>query len=64
LAGYNQEYYGYNTTQAQKTGIISSTLPYLSITSGGAKAFGGDSSYATRSYFGRINYAFKDRYII
>ncbi len=64
LAGYNQEYYGYNTTQAQKPGVISSTLPYLSVTSGNAKAFGGDSSYATRSYFGRINYTFKDRYII
>lgn len=64
LAGYNQESYGYNTTQARKTGVISPTLPYLSITSGSATAFGGDSSYATRSYFGRINYTFKDRYII
>lgn len=64
LAGYNQENYSYTTTKAQKVGLISPSLPYLNLTSGTAQAFGADTSYATRSFFGRINYTFNDRYII
>lgn len=64
LAGYNQENYSYTTTKAQKVGLISPSLPYLNLTSGTAQAFGADTSYATRSFFGRINYTFNERYII
>lgn len=64
LAGYNQENYSYTTTKAQKMGLISPSLPYISLTSGIAQAFGADTSYATRSFFGRINYTLRDRYII
>ncbi|MGG7664630.1 SusC/RagA family TonB-linked outer membrane protein [Dyadobacter sp. BHUBP1] len=64
LAGYNQESYSYTTTKAQKVGLISPSLPYISLTSGTAQAFGADTSYATRSFFGRINYTLRDRYII
>ncbi|SDD51299.1 TonB-linked outer membrane protein, SusC/RagA family [Dyadobacter soli] len=64
LAGYNQESYGYTTTKAQKVGLISPSLPYINLTSGNSFAYGADTSYATRSFFGRINYTFKERYIV
>ncbi|MCF0074321.1 TonB-dependent receptor [Dyadobacter sp. CY261] len=64
LAGYNQESYGYKTTKAQKVGLISPSLPYINLTSGNSFAYAADSSYATRSFFGRLNYTFNDRYII
>ncbi|MHA4739791.1 SusC/RagA family TonB-linked outer membrane protein [Dyadobacter sp. MSC1_007] len=64
LAGYNQESYGYNTVQAEKTGLISSTVPFITLTNGDAFASGNDQSYATRSFFGRINYNLKEKYIL
>ena len=64
LAGYNQENYSYTTTKAQKVGLISPSLPYISLTSGIAQASGDYSSFATRSFFGRINYTLHERYII
>jgi len=64
LAGYNQENYEAQVINANKKDIISPSLPYLSLTSGTASVSGIYDSYAIRSLFGRINYTFKDRYII
>ncbi|MCF0063815.1 TonB-dependent receptor [Dyadobacter chenwenxiniae] len=64
LGGYNQEMYDYATVKAQRNTLISSSLPYLGLTSGDAFASATDTSYATRSFFGRINYTLKDRYIL
>lgn len=62
-AGYNQEDYVWATTIAQRDQLISSTLPYLELTSGEARINAEYSSYATRSVFGRINYTLNERYI-
>lgn len=64
LAGYNQESYEVQQIDASKQKIISSSLPYLSLTSGDPSVGASYSSYAIRSFFGRINYTFKERYII
>lgn len=64
LAGYNQETYSYTTTKAQKVGLISPSFPYISLTSGIAQTSGDFSGFATRSFFGRVNYTLHERYII
>lgn len=73
LAGYNQESYEWAPVYASKTQIISSSVPYIGLTTGvGTISNSGISdgsrseyySYGIRSVFGRINYTFKDRYIL
>ncbi|TDQ06708.1 SusC/RagA family TonB-linked outer membrane protein [Pedobacter metabolipauper] len=62
--GYNQEDYTYSTVNAQRDVLISSSLPYLSLTSGTATASAAYSAYATKSVFSRLNYTFKEKYIL
>lgn len=63
-AGYNQEDYLWETTTAQRDQLISSTLPYLELTTGEARVNAQYSSYATQSVFGRLNYTINERYIL
>ncbi|WP_236973722.1 SusC/RagA family TonB-linked outer membrane protein [Membranihabitans maritimus] len=63
LGGVNQENYVYSTVGAYRDILISSSLPYISLTSGEPSIEADYESYATRSAFGRINYGFKDRYL-
>jgi len=64
LGGYNQESYSYSTVTAQRDVLISSSLPYIGLTTGDMKISSRYDAYATRSYFGRINYTLNDRYIL
>jgi TonB-linked SusC/RagA family outer membrane protein len=64
MVGFNSEDYDYSTTNASKDVLISSTLPYLSLASGTATAEGLYQAYTTNSVFSRLNYTFKDRYIL
>jgi TonB-linked SusC/RagA family outer membrane protein len=64
LGGYNQESYSYGTVSAQRDVLISSSLPYIGLTTGEAIVGASYQSYATRSYFGRVNYTLNDRYIL
>ncbi|SEW52589.1 SusC/RagA family TonB-linked outer membrane protein [Chitinophaga arvensicola] len=64
LGGYNQESYEWQLINASKQNLISSSLPYIALTSGDPTVGTDYYSYAIRSFFGRINYTFKDRYII
>jgi TonB-linked SusC/RagA family outer membrane protein len=64
MVGYNSENYRYSTVNASKDILISSSLPYLSLTSGTASASADYEAYATTSAFGRLNYTYKDRYIL
>jgi len=63
LAGYNQEYYKYSTLGASKNELLSLDIPVLNAATGTPTATGDITDYAMRSYFGRINYAFKDKYL-
>lgn len=68
LGGYNQESYEWSPVTASKTQVISASVPYLGLTTGDATVSttgqGGYYAYAIRSWFGRLNYTFKDRYIL
>lgn len=64
MVGFNSEDYNYSTVNAQRDLLLSSSLPYLGLTSGEAKIGATYSAYATQSFFGRLNYTFKDRYIL
>lgn len=65
LAGYNQEEYTWSYESVSRGRLISSSLPYIYLTTGDNPLIGAyDSSYALRGVFGRLNYTFKDRYII
>lgn len=64
MAGYNSENYRYSTVSASRQSLISASLPYLSLTNGEMSVGAGYQAYATTSAFGRLNYTFKDRYIL
>ena len=65
LAGYNQEEYIWSYEQVSRDRLISSSLPYIGLTTGEIPTVGSDyTTYALRSGFGRLNYTFKNRYII
>jgi TonB-linked SusC/RagA family outer membrane protein len=64
LAGYNQESYVNSTVEAERNVLISSSLPYIGLTTGDAFIRPTYQSFATRSLFGRLNYTFKERYIL
>lgn len=64
LGGYNQEDYDYSTIQAERRVLISSSLPYIGLTTGDSFITPSYSAYALRSLFGRFNYTFNDKYIL
>lgn len=64
LAGYNQLYYTYYNFNATKTGLVdySITTPGSALT---PTTINGDKyDYAIRSWFGRLNYGYKGRYLL
>ncbi|MBI0397401.1 SusC/RagA family TonB-linked outer membrane protein [Cyclobacterium marinum] len=64
LAGYNQESYSYSSVQSERRVLISSSLPYIGLTTGDSFITPGYSSYATQSVFGRANYTYDNKYIL
>lgn len=64
MAGYNQYYYNYYNFGASKKGLIDETITTLNSATTLTSASGDEYDYAMRSYFGRLNYAFKNRYLL
>jgi len=64
MAGYNQEEYIWSYEQSSRDVLISSSLPYISLTTGTASVGADYTTYALRSIFGRFNYTYKGRYIL
>lgn len=64
MAGYNQYYYNYYNFGASKKGLIDETITTLNSSTTLTSASGDEYDYAMRSYFGRLNYAFKNRYLV
>jgi TonB-linked SusC/RagA family outer membrane protein len=64
LAGYNQYYYNYYNFGASKKGLIDETITTLNSATTLTSASGNEYDYALRSYFGRVNYAFNNRYLL
>lgn len=65
LVGYSEFYFNYYDMTANKTGLIDYTITTLgSALDINNRADGQEYDRAVRSYFGRINYAYKSRYLL
>jgi TonB-linked SusC/RagA family outer membrane protein len=64
MVGYNQEDYSYDVTDASRDMLLSSSLPYLGLTTGTMTIGSSYEAYASKSAFSRLNYTYKDRYIL
>jgi TonB-linked SusC/RagA family outer membrane protein len=64
LVGYNQMYYNYYSFDATKRGLIdyNITTPTSALTP--VTTTGTEYDYALRSWFGRLNYAYKSKYLL
>ena len=64
LAGFEQEQIEYQSTYAKRYDLISDEVPSLPTAIGKQEANGTIGHWATRSYFGRLNYNFKEKYLM
>lgn len=64
LAGYNQEYYKQEWFGASKKDLISNDIPVLDAAPNVPQAYGSAYDFALRSYFGRINYNYLEKYLV
>ncbi|RYY21949.1 MAG: SusC/RagA family TonB-linked outer membrane protein, partial [Sphingobacteriaceae bacterium] len=64
LLGYQQEQFKYETFSASKTNFVSNDVPILDLGSANPLAYGNAYQYALRSYFGRINYDYQEKYLL
>ena len=63
LAGYNEYYYFEENTGGSKKGLIDGEITTPGSATEMQSISGSALDRATRSYFGRVNYAFKSRYL-
>ncbi len=64
IAGYNQEYFRSEWNTAQKTNLISASLPSLALATGETYVNEYIADWAIRGAFYRLNYILLDRYIV
>lgn len=64
MLGYQEEYYKYRYMQDAVTGLLSTSNPSLEMANGDRTVRDTRYAWATRGYFGRINYDFMGRYLI
>lgn len=64
MAGFNAELTKYDTTSGRGDKLISGETPYLSQTTSEQKVTGGRAENSVAGFFGRINYNYKDRYMV
>ncbi len=63
LAGYNQEDYYQSNFNASKRDLLSYDTPVLNAAPSEPQAGGSATDYGIRSVFGRVNYAFDNKYL-
>lgn len=63
MAGYQEFYYKQNTNSATKKGLIDSSIHTPGSATEMVSIGGGATDRASRSFFGRVNYAYKSRYL-
>ena len=64
LAGYQQEYNHWFQLYGYRSDLLSEDVPSLNAATGtDIKTNDGEYEWATRGYFGRINYNFKEKYL-
>jgi len=64
LAGYQQETYRYESWAASKQNFPSDDVPIFNLGSDNPNATGDAYQYALRSWFGRINYDYNEKYLL
>ncbi len=64
MLGYQEEYYKYNYLRGVVTDLTSTTNPSLQLGNGTPALTDTRYAWATRGFFGRINYDFMGRYLI
>jgi TonB-linked SusC/RagA family outer membrane protein len=64
LGGFDQYYYNYYYFDATKLGLIDPTITTLSSATTPTAATGDAYDYSLRSFFGRLNYDYKQRYLL
>ena len=64
MVGYNQELTKYNSNTAKRIGILVNDLPSLSLGTGTQTVSDDGYEWALRGGFGRINYNYKERYLL
>lgn len=64
LLGYNQYYYDYYNFNTIKKGLIDEKITTLSAATTVLSSNGDEYDYAMRSWFGRLNYAYKSKYLL
>ena len=63
MAGYEEYYYNQDTRSAQKKGLIDASVHTPGSATEMQSINGGTIDKARRSFFGRVNYAYKSRYL-
>lgn len=63
LIGHNEYYFNYNKFTATKKGLIDNELNSFDSANEVTEATGNKYDYGMRSFFGRINYAYKSKYL-
>lgn len=64
FVGYNQLYYNYYNLSATKQGLIDYDLYVPSTVLNPTATSGSENDWAIRSLFGRVNYAYKGKYLL
>ena len=64
MAGFEQEEINYKSAYSRKNDLISDLKPSLGTATGKEFASGTLGHWATRSFFGRLNYNFKGKYLL
>lgn len=65
LLGFNSELNKYRTLGASRTGLITPSIPTINTATTDSRADEGQyQHWATAGFFGRLNYNFKDRYLL
>ncbi|GBU08315.1 SusC/RagA family TonB-linked outer membrane protein [Bacteroidales bacterium] len=64
IVGYSQEDYYYNYWKGQRKNLITTTIPQPNLATGEVTMDNTINTYALRGTFFRLNYIFKDRYIL
>lgn len=64
IAGFNQEYSRFDRFFADREGLISASLPSIALATGEDEVGETINEWAVRGIFGRLNYIFKDKYIV
>jgi TonB-linked SusC/RagA family outer membrane protein len=64
FAGWNLEYEKYNMLNGEARELLDSDKHTVSMTAGDQFVYGAQSDWASLGFFGRINYSFKDRYLL